>query len=156
MDMFSLKGKVALITGAWHGIGLEMGCALAKAGAQITFNTRTQDKAEKGVAAYKAAGVEAKGYVCDVTDSRQAAKIVDDIETELGGVDILVNNAGIIKRLPMLEMDVADFREVIDIDLVGPFIMAKAVLPSMVKKRAGKIINLCSMMSELGRETVAA
>jgi len=156
MEMFSLKGKVALVTGAAHGIGLEMTCALAGAGAKVAFNARTAESVEKGMAAYKAAGVDAEGYVCDVTDQAQVEGMVAAIEKELGAVDIPVNNAGIIKRIPMLEMEVSAFKEVIDIDLIGPFIMARAVLPGMVKKGAGKIINICSMMSELGRETVAA
>lgn len=82
--------------------------------------------------------------------------MVADIEKELGTIDILVNNAGIIKRIPMTEMSAAEFRQVIDIDLNAPFIVSKAVIPGMMKKGHGKIINICSMMSELGRETVSA
>lgn len=82
--------------------------------------------------------------------------MVADIEKELGVIDILVNNAGIIKRIPMTEMSAADFRQVVDIDLNAPFIVSKAVIPGMIKKGHGKIINICSMMSELGRETVSA
>jgi gluconate 5-dehydrogenase len=108
------------------------------------------------MAAYAAAGIKAHGYVCDVTNEEQANAMIAQIENEVGVIDILVNNAGIIKRVPMHEMTAAEFRLVIDIDLNGPFIMAKAVLPGMMKKRAGKIINICSMMSELGRETVSA
>jgi len=156
MDYFSLKGKVALVTGATHGIGLEMACALAKAGATITFNDRDNASLERGVQAYKQAGIDAHGYLCDVTDEDAVCKMISQIEKEVGVIDILVNNAGIIKRIPMTEMSAQDFREVVDIDLTGPFIMAKAVLPSMIKKGSGKIINVCSMMSELGRETVSA
>ena len=156
MDMFSLKGKVALVTGATHGIGLELASALAKAGAKIAFNDINEEAVERGRKAYKEAGIEAYGYICDVTDEEGVAKMIAQIEQDAGVVDILVNNAGIIKRIPMVEMSAKDFRQVIDIDLTGPFIMAKAVLPSMLKKGAGKIINICSMMSELGRETVSA
>jgi len=155
-EMFSLEGKVALVTGGAHGIGFEMGCALSKAGAQITFNTRNQDGLGKGVAAYKKAGIEAKGYVCDVTDEKTVTSMVNQIENDVGTIDILINNAGIIKRVPMIEMSAEDFREVVDIDLTGPFIVAKAVIPAMIKKGGGKIINVCSMTSELGRETVSA
>ena len=156
MEFFSLAGKVALVTGATHGIGFEMAKALAKAGAKITFNDISEEAVQRGADAYKAAGIEARGYLCDVTDEAGITKMVAQIESEVGAIDILVNNAGIIKRIPMTEMSAADFRQVVDIDLTGPFIVAKAVLPSMLKKGGGKIINICSMMSELGRETVSA
>lgn len=156
MDSFSLKGKVALITGASYGIGFAIATAYAKAGATIVFNDRNQEAMEKGLANYQEAGIEAHGYVCDVTDEEGIQKMVAQIEKEVGVIDILVNNAGIIKREPMLDMTASDFRQVVDIDLNAPFIVSKAVLPSMIKKGHGKIINICSMMSELGRETVAA
>ncbi len=155
-NMFSLEGKVALVTGAAYGIGLAIAKALAKAGAKIVFNTSRQETLDRGIAAYKELGIDARAYLCDVTDEAAVKAMVADIEKNLGTVDILVNNAGIIKRIPMEEMDAADFRKVIDIDLVGPFICAKAVIPGMIAKGAGKIINICSMMSELGRETVSA
>ena len=153
---FSLKGKVALVTGASYGIGFAIASAMGEAGAKIIFNGRRPDVIEKGVAAYKELGIEAHGYICDVTDEDAVQKMVAQVEQEAGVIDILVNNAGIIKRVPMLEMSTADFRQVVDIDLNGPFIMAKAVLPAMIKKGGGKIINICSMTSELGRETVSA
>jgi gluconate 5-dehydrogenase len=155
-NQFSLNGKVALVTGASYGIGFAIATALAKAGATIIFNDLKQEFVDKGLAAYKEAGYTAKGYVCDVTNEDQVNAMVTQIEKEVGVIDILVNNAGIIKRIPMHEMAAAEFRQVIDVDLNAPFIVAKAVLPSMMKKRAGKIINICSMMSELGRETVSA
>ncbi len=156
MNSFSLKGKVALVTGASYGIGYAIASAYAKAGATIVFNDINQELVDKGLAAYKADGIEAHGYVCDVTNEAQVTETIAKIEKEVGVVDILVNNAGIIKRIPMHEMSAEDFRKVIDIDLNGPFIMSKAVIPSMIKKGHGKIINICSMMSELGRETVSA
>ena len=156
MNQFDLTGKIALVTGASYGIGYAIATGLAAAGAKIVFNDINQDLVDKGIAAYKAEGIEAKGYVCDVTNEAQVNEMVATIEKEVGTIDILVNNAGIIKRIPMHEMTAAEFRQVIDIDLNGPFIVAKAVIPSMMKKRAGKIINICSMMSELGRETVSA
>ena len=154
--MFRLDGKVALVTGASYGIGFAIASGLAKAGAKVVFNDINQELVDKGLAAYAEAGIEAKGYVCDVTNEDQVNEMIAQIEKEVGVVDILVNNAGIIKRIPMHEMTAAQFRQVIDIDLNGPFIMAKAVIPSMMKKGHGKIINICSMMSELGRETVSA
>lgn len=156
MKSFSLEGKVALVTGAAYGIGFAMAEAYAKAGAKIAFNCRGQEHLETALANYKAKGIDAKGYICDVTDEEQVADMVADIERELGSIDILVNNAGIIKRIPMTEMSAAEFRQVIDIDLNAPFIVSKAVIPGMIKKGHGKIINICSMMSELGRETVSA
>lgn len=156
MNQFDLTGKIALVTGASYGIGYAIATGLAAAGAKIVFNDINQDLVDKGIAAYKTEGIEAKGYVCDVTNEAQVNEMVATIEKEVGIIDILVNNAGIIKRIPMHEMTAAEFRQVIDIDLNGPFIVAKAVIPSMMKKRAGKIINICSMMSELGRETVSA
>jgi len=156
MELFSLKGKTTLVTGASHGIGFEMAVALARAGAKIAFNVRSLETLERGNKAYKESGIDARGYLCDVTDENEVIKMVAQIERELGIIDILVNNAAIIKRIPMIEMSVADFREVVDIDLTAPFIVAKAVLPSMIKKGGGKIINICSMMSEVGRETVCA
>ena len=156
MNQFDLTGKVALITGASYGIGYAIACGLAKAGAIIVFNDINQDLVSKGIEAYKTVGIVAHGYVADVTNEEQINNMVAQIEKEVGVIDILVNNAGIIKRIPMIEMTAAEFRQVIDIDLNGPFIVSKAVLPSMIKKGAGKIINICSMMSELGRETVSA
>ena len=156
MVNFSLEGKVALVTGASYGIGFAIATGFAKAGAKIVFNDIKQELVDKGLAAYKEIGIEAKGYVCDVTNEDQVNAMVAQIEQEVGPINILVNNAGIIKRIPMHEMTAAEFRQVIDIDLNGPFICAKAVLPTMMKLGAGKIINICSMMSELGRETVSA
>ena len=153
---FSLKGKVALVTGASYGIGFAIASAMGEAGAKIVFNDRKPELIEKGVAAYKELGIDAHGYICDVTDEDAVQAMVAQIEKEVGVIDILVNNAGIIKRIPMLEMSAADFRQVVDIDLNGPFIVAKAVIPGMIKKGGGKIINICSMMSELSRETVSA
>ncbi|MFA7529845.1 MAG: gluconate 5-dehydrogenase [Bacilli bacterium] len=156
MNYFSLSGKVALVTGGSYGIGFAMATALHKAGATIVFNDINEKLVNEGLENYKKLGIDAHGYVCDVTNEDEVNEFVKKVETEVGVVDILVNNAGIIKRIPMVEMSAADFRKVIDVDLNGPFIMAKAVIPGMIKKGHGKIINICSMMSELGRETVSA
>lgn len=156
LSKFSLEGKIALITGAAYGIGFSIAKSYAEAGATIVFNDINQELVDKGLALYKELGIKAHGYVCDVTDEDKVNELVKKIEEEIGVIDILVNNAGIIKRIPMLEMKASDFRQVIDVDLNAPFIVAKAVIPSMIKKGHGKIINICSMMSELGRETVSA
>ena len=156
--MFSLEGKNAWITGASYGIGFNIAKAFVAAGIKnIIFNDINEAALEKGLANYKEHGIEnVHGYVCDVTNEEQVKELVEKIHAEVGQIDILVNNAGIIKRIPMHEMKRSEFQQVIDIDLVGPFICSSAVLPEMMERREGKIINICSMMSELGRETVSA
>ena len=156
MVNFSLEGKIALVTGASYGIGFAIASAYAEAGATICFNDINQEKVDMGMASYKEKGIDAHGYVCDVTDEEQVKAMVAKINEEVGVIDILVNNAGIIMRKPMLEMEASEFRKVIDVDLNAPFIVSKAVIPGMIEKGHGKIINICSMMSELGRETVSA
>jgi len=156
MNQFDLTGKIALVTGASYGIGYAIAKAFASAGAAIVFNDINQAAVDKGLAAYRADGIPVHGYVCDVTNEEAVGATVAQIAREVGTIDILVNNAGIIKRIPMTEMSAAEFRQVIDVDLNGPFIVSKAVIQGMIKKGQGKIINICSMMSELGRETVSA
>ncbi|MCD7860065.1 MAG: gluconate 5-dehydrogenase [Firmicutes bacterium] len=156
MNMFDLSGKVALVTGGAHSIGFALGVGLAKAGATVCFNCSNEGSRERGVAAYAKEGITVHGYVADVTDEAAVQQLVQQIAEEVGTIDILVNNAGVIKRIPMTEMSVEDFSKVIDVDLVAPFIVSKAVIPGMIAKGHGKIINICSMMSELGRETVSA
>lgn len=156
LQQFSLNGKVALVTGAAYGIGFSMAKALAKAGAKIAFNCRSQEHLQAALDNYKKEGIDAHGYIADVTDEKQVLTLIKNIEDTLGTIDILINNAGIIKRIPMCDMSYDEFREVIDIDLNAPFLVSKAVIPGMIKKGYGKIINVCSMMSELGRETVSA
>ena len=156
MNAFSLQNKIAWVTGGSYGIGFAIAEAFAAAGATIVFNDISQELVDKGLAAYAQKGVKAHGYVCDVTDESAVQALVAKVRMEVGVIDILVNNAGIIKRIPMTEMSAADFRKVIDVDLNAPFICAKAVIPAMIEKGHGKIINICSMMSELGRETVSA
>ena len=156
LNQFSLTGKVALVTGASYGIGFAIASAYANAGATIVFNDINHELVDKGLKAYQENGIQAHGYVCDVTDEEAVNHMIHKIENDVGVIDILVNNAGIIKRIPMCDMSADDFRKVIDVDLNAPFILSKAVIPSMIKKGHGKIINICSMMSELGRETVSA
>ena len=155
-NMFSLENRVALVTGASYGIGFAIAKALAKNGAKIAFNCTNEKHLEEALVEYKKLNIDAHGYICDVTNENDVKNMISKIEKEIGTIDILVNNAGIIKRIPMHEMSSDDFRKVIDVDLTGPFIVSKSVIPSMIKKKHGKIINICSMMSELGRETVSA
>ena len=157
LDKFRLDGKVAWVTGASYGLGLAYAKAFAEAGAKkVVFNDINQELVDRGLAEYKKAGIDAYGAVCDVTNEEQVNAFVKDVEEKFGGIDILVNNAGIIKRIPMTEMTKQQWDQVINVDLTGPFICSKAVLPKMIEKKSGKIINACSMMSELGRETVSA
>lgn len=155
-NMFDLSGKVALVTGGAHSIGFALGLGLAQAGATLCFNCSSEASRQRGLDAYWAEGVEAHGYVADVTDEAAVTAMVERIAQEVGVIDILVNNAGIIKRIPMCEMSAEQFHQVVDVDLNAPFIVSKAVLPGMIAKGHGKIINICSLTSELGRETVSA
>ena len=151
MDSFRLDGKVALVTGATYGIGMAIAEGMAKCGATVCFNCSNEGSLEKGIAAYKEAGVEAHGYVADVTDEAVVAELIAKIEADFGTTpDILVNNAGVIQRTPMLDMSAEDFRRVVDIDLNAPFIVSKACLPGMIAKGHGKIItkNICSEFGE--------
>jgi len=155
-ELFDLSGKVALVTGGTHGIGMAIATTLGKAGATLCVNDINQEKLDACKEEYGKAGLEVHTYLFDVTDEAAVDEGVSQIEQELGGIDILVNNAGIIKRIPILDMPVADYKLVIDIDLVAPLIMAKRIAPRMIEKRKGKIINLCSMMSVYGRNSVSA
>ena len=156
MELFSLKNKNALVTGGTHGLGMAMAEALAMAGAKLIITGTTPQKMKEALSYYRAKGYDAKGYLFDVTDEEEAARHVEIITEDMGGIHILVNNAGIIKREVALTMPVADFRKVIDVDLVGPFIMSQLVVKQMIERKEGKIINICSMMSELGRNSVSA
>ena len=156
MNLFDLSGKVAVVTGGTHGLGMAMAEGLASAGAELAITSTTPSKLDEALDYYRSKGYSATGYLFDVTDELEAAQKVALMLATHGKIDILVNNAGIIKRVPALEMDVADFRKVIDVDLTGPFIMSQLVGKHMIKRQSGKIINICSMMSELGRDNVVA
>ena len=156
VKLFDLTGKTALVTGGTHGLGMAIAKGLGDAGARIVINDISVEKLEQAVKEYKNMGIAAHAYIFDVTSETRVMEAVSKIEQEVAPVDILVNNAGIIKRTPILDMQVDDFKLVLDVDLVAPFIMAKAVVPGMIKRGSGKIINMCSMMSELGRNTVSA
>ncbi|GGA82721.1 gluconate 5-dehydrogenase [Flavobacterium palustre] len=156
MNLFNLEGKTALITGGIHGLGMAMAEGLAKAGAELIITNNVQEPLDVAIEQYKKSGFKATGYVFDVTDEVEAEKQVATIEANHGKIDILVNNAGIIMRVLAIDMPVSDFRKVIDVDLVGPFIMSKLVAKGMIARQSGKIINICSMMSELGRDNVSA
>ncbi len=155
--LFNLENKIALITGGTHGLGMAMAKGLGEAGATLIINgNSSQEKLDAAVAQYKIWGLNAFGYKFNVTEEQEVIQAIAKIEKEVGNIDILVNNAGIIKRTPLEEMEVADFEQVLKVDLVSPFIMAKHVIKGMIARKSGKIINICSMMSELGRNTVGA
>jgi gluconate 5-dehydrogenase len=156
MKLFDLSGKRALITGGTHGLGMAMAKGLGEAGAQIIINDVLEEKLKGAIQEYKQAGFDVKGYRFDVTNDEAVGQAIQTIEKEVGPIDILINNAGIIKRTPMVDMEASDFRQVIEVDLIAPFIVSKYVGRNMIKRNAGKIINMCSMMSELGRDTVSA
>ncbi|HTJ48835.1 MAG TPA: gluconate 5-dehydrogenase [Cyclobacteriaceae bacterium] len=156
MKLFDLSGKRALITGGTHGLGMAMAKGLGEAGAQIIINDVLEEKLKGAIQEYKQAGFDVKGYRFDVTNDEAVGQAIQTIEKEVGPIDILINNAGIIKRTPMVDMEASDFRQVIEVDLIAPFIVSKYVGRNMIKRHAGKIINMCSMMSELGRDTVSA
>jgi gluconate 5-dehydrogenase len=155
-ELFNLKDKVVLVTGGTHGIGMAVGTALGKAGAKICVNDLSEEALAKAKEAYAAEGIDAYTLVFNVTDEAEVDAGISRIEEEVGTIDILVNNAGIIKRIPILDMPVEDYKQVIDVDLIAPFIVGKRVAPNMIKKGAGKIINMCSMMSVYGRNSVSA
>jgi gluconate 5-dehydrogenase len=155
-ELFDLTGKVTLITGGTHGIGLAIGKVLGQAGAKICVNDIADDKLESCKSEYRKAGVDVYTLKFDVTSEEDVNRGISQIENEVGNIDILVNNAGIIKRIPILDMAISDYKQVIDVDLVAPLIVTKRVAPGMIEKRAGKIINMCSMMSVYGRNSVSA
>ncbi len=156
IQLFDLTGKTALVTGGTHGLGMAIASGLAHAGATIVINDLSREKLDAAVAEYAKNGINIHAYTFNVTDENQVKEAVKKIEKEVAPIDILVNNAGIIKRIPIVDMQVQEFRDVIDVDLVAPFIMAKTIVPGMISRGHGKIINMCSMMSELGRDTVSA
>jgi gluconate 5-dehydrogenase len=156
IQLFDLTGKTALVTGGTHGLGMAIATGLANAGATIVINDLSPEKLETARKEYAKTGIMVHTYTFDVTDEAQVQAAVKIIEREVAPIDILVNNAGIIKRIPILDMQVQEFKDVIEVDLVAPFIMAKTIVPGMISRGHGKIINMCSMMSELGRDTVSA
>lgn len=155
-NLFDLRNKRALVTGASHGLGMAMAKGLGAAGAELILNGTNRERMKKAVKEYKNEGHSVHSFIFDVTKEDQVQEYIDKIENEIGPIDILINNAGIIKRILLKDMEVEDYRKVIDVDLVGPFIMAKHAVRYMIPRKAGKIINICSMMTELGRDNVGA
>lgn len=157
MDIFDLKGKVALVTGSTDGLGKAIAYGLGKAHATVIINGRSSiDKLNKVVEEFKSQGIKAEGFLCDVTNEQEIYTMVDGIEKTFGAIDILVNNAGVNFRSRLTEIPTEQFKRNIEINLQSPFIVSKAVSRGMIARKSGKIINICSMMSELGRDSVGA
>ena len=153
--LFDLNGKTALVTGSSKGLGLVFARGLAQAGATVVLNGRSGETLQQAVAGLKGEGLDATGYSFDVVKRQQVTEQVGRIEREIGPIDILVNSAGIQKRAPILDTEEAVWREVLDVNLTGVFLTSQVIAKGMVERRQGKIINICSMMSEVGRPTIA-
>ena len=152
-DLFDLTGRIALVTGSSQGLGLVLARGLGEAGATVVLNGRDEVKLAKAVAALRADDLVASGCAFDVTDADAIDRAVGGLEDDVGPIDILVNNAGIQIRGPLVTLDPAEWRGVIETNLTGPFLVSRRVVQGMIERQRGKIINICSLMSELGRET---
>jgi len=153
--LFDLTGKTALITGSSRGLGLVMAKGLGQAGATVILNGRHQDTLDAAVKALADDGIAAHGFVFDVCDKEQVRRRVALIEESIGAIDILINNAGIQIRSPLEEFEEDNWQKIIDTNLTSAFIVSKYVAQKMIARRRGKIINICSMQSELGRPTIS-
>jgi gluconate 5-dehydrogenase len=155
MDLFNLNDKTALITGSGSGLGYILALGLAQYGCRVILNGRNTEKLAQAVEQLKDQGFDVAGYAFDIVDSKEVETVIGQIKTEVGPIDILVNNAGIQKRAPLEDFPEEDWDKLIDINLKGSYIMAKAVVKDMIERKSGKIINICSLQSELGRPTIA-
>ncbi len=153
--LFDLTGRVILVTGSSQGLGYTLARGLAQAGAIVILNGRSPARLDEAVAGLREAGLDAHGYAFDVTDGPAVASAIARIEREVGPIDVLVNNAGIQRRAPLEQFDTAVWREVLDTNLTAPFLVGQQVARGMIARGAGKIINICSLMSEVGRPTIA-
>jgi gluconate 5-dehydrogenase len=156
IDRFKLTGKTALITGGAIGIGRELAIAMGQAGARIVINDRSEENLIKAKDDFAEQGIDIYTIAFDVTDEEAVTNGIKRVQQDVSSIDILVNNAGIIKRIPMLEMATDEFKEVIDVNLVSPLVVSRQVVPGMIKNGGGKIINICSLMSVYGRNSVSA
>jgi gluconate 5-dehydrogenase len=152
---FDVSGKIVLITGSSRGLGLVMAKGLAEAGAVVVLNGRNEEHLLKAVASLREDFPEVSGYAFDVTSKAQVKRQVSRIEEKLGKIDVLINNAGIQKRAPLEEFEEEDWRQLLEVNLTGVFLVSQAVALGMIRRKAGKIINICSLQSEVGRKTIA-
>lgn len=153
-ELFDLTGKIALITGSSRGLGYTLAGGLGRAGATVILNGVNPERLDSAVQTLRSSGVQAYGAAFDITQAQEIQAQVARIEAELGPIDILVNNAGIQIRRPLEEFDERDWQRLLDVNLTGAFLTSKAVARGMIARRAGKIINICSIQSELGRPTI--
>lgn len=153
-NIFDLSGKRALVTGSARGLGYVFAKGLAQAGAKIVLNDLNEELLKEAVAAMKEEGIDAEYSVFDITDEKIVNEKVTEIEKKIGQIDILVNNAGMQSRNPMEDFDVSIWRKMMEVNLTGAFIVSQAVGRHMIPRKKGKIVNICSLLSEFGRETI--
>lgn len=153
-NLFDLTGRVAVVTGSSRGIGLALARSLAEAGAQVVLNARSAGALETAAERLRGDGLTVHVRAADVTNPNAVAAMVDAVEADIGPIEILVNNAGMQDRAPVLEFPVERFRTLLELNLVAPFVVARAVAGPMVSRGRGKIINVGSVQSELGRPTI--
>ena len=153
--LFDISGKRVLITGSSSGIGYVLAEGLARAGASVVLNGRTQEKVNAAIDSFRKQGFKAAGSVFDITDAGEVERSISHIESSLGNIDVLVNNAGIQHRAPLEEFELEAWNRLLNINLTGAFIVSKAVVKGMIQRQSGKIVNICSLQSELARPTIA-
>jgi len=154
-NIFAIEGKIALVTGSTGGIGFAFARGMAQHGARVILNGRNAEKLESRLRDLETEGLKAYGYVFDVSRAEEVKTACMRMEKELGPIDILVNNAGITVRTTLEEFKDDDWEKIIDVNLKGAYLVAKAVAPAMIKRNSGKIINIGSVQSELGRPGIA-
>lgn len=155
MNLFDLKGRTALITGSSQGLGLAIARGLGQAGAAVVLNGRDGEKLQQAVNQLNSEGIQTHGYAFDITNSEQIKQGITSIEAQVGVIDILVNNAGIQRRAPLETFEESVWREILDANLTSVFLVSQQVARGMIERRYGKIINIGSLMSEVGRKTIA-
>lgn len=154
MNLFEIKGKRVLVTGSTAGIGYVLAEGLAEAGAKLILNGRNHENVEAAIASFAKKGFQATGYTFDITDADDVEQKIAEIEKEVGGIDVLVNNAGIQHREPLEEFSLENWNRIMNTNLTGAFIVSKEVVKGMITRQSGKIINICSLQSELGRASI--
>jgi gluconate 5-dehydrogenase len=152
--LFDLTGRIALVTGSSQGLGFTIARGLGEAGATLILNGRNEEKLERAVVTLSAAGLQVAGCAFDVSDARQVQEKIPALERKVGPIHILVNNAGIQRRSPLDKVEEAVWHEVLNTNLTGVFLLSQQVVQGMITRKAGKIINICSLMSEMARPTV--
>ncbi len=154
-SLFDLSGRIALITGSSQGIGFGIARGLGQAGATLILNGRDEEKLNRAVSILSSEGLKVYGSSFDVSDSNQVDQKISSLEREIGPIDILVNNAAIQRRGPLETFEESVWCEVMNTNLTGVFLASKKVVQGMMARKSGKIINLCSLMSEISRPTIA-